>query len=313
MANRTLGKRIMVGIRGAEPGDAALEEDLSICAAYGFCGVVLFDRDTVTGGTRNVHTKSQLKRLTAHIRERLGQDVVIAVDQEGGRVVRFRQEHGFTALPTAAEVAVLPTVQQRAIAETMARELAEVGINMNFAPCVDLDGPCPVIGGLGRSYGSDPTSIASSAQIMVEALDNAGITACAKHFPGHGSAFVDSHETLPDITETWAEEMELAPYKELLATQTLPAVMTAHVLHRCLDTKRPASLSSVTTGLLREKLGFTGMIVTDSIDMGALRQHWSLVECVGLAINAGADVVLHACNSPLGETAADVGWAIDLL
>ncbi len=310
---REIGARIMVGVRGGIPGDAALETDLDACERVGVGGVVLFDRDVRTGEPRNVVTRTQVATLVGHIRERLGASVCVAVDQEGGRVARLRGEHGFTTLPAAREFSGMSPDAQRSIARAMAQELRDVGIDMNCAPCVDLDLGCPVISGLGRSFGGI-AEVEQSAKIVIEELQGNGVMACVKHFPGHGSARVDSHAELPDITDDHLK-VELAPYLALLRSSAPPrALMTGHLLHRMMDPEHPASVSRlITTGMIRDELGFAGLVVTDSIDMGALRLRYSLPGAMALALEAGADIVMHACNSPLGETAEDVARAVELL
>lgn len=315
-ARHAIGARFMVGLRGARPDDPLLERDLSACLRSGITSVILFDRDMASGGPRNVESRTQVRQLCEHIQNQLGPNARIAVDQEGGRVARFKPEHGFTELPTAAEFALAPITEQRHLAAVMAQELAHTGVTLNFAPCVDLDaaGRCPVIGGLSRSFSDDPSTAARAAAVVIDALQNAGVSACVKHFPGHGPATRDSHAELPDITDGFDPRRDLAPYRELFAGPNPPhAVMTGHLLCRTIDPDLPASLSPAHTAMLRHGLGFRGLIVTDSIDMGALRQRHGLVGCARLALSAGADLVVHACNSPLGETAEDVAAAVEVL
>jgi len=308
----SLGARFMVGVRGARPGDPLLEADLDACVRAGIKGVVLFDRDVRTGGKRNVESKEQVRALVAYTRERLGDGARIAIDQEGGSVTRLKPEHGFAPIPTAREMSELSDTALRAIAKDLASDLRDVGIDTNFAPCVDLDLGSPVISGLGRSFGAREDVI-RCASILIEEHEGAGVTACVKHFPGHGSAPDDSHEKLPDVTDLFSD-LELEPYERLLLSDVPPrAVMTAHLLHRGLDPERPASLSRPITRMLRERFGFSGLIYTDSLDMGAVRRRFALADAARLALGAGADIVVHACNSPLGETAADVASVVEAI
>ena len=310
---RAIGKRVMVGVRGGVPGDPELEADLDACARVGMGGVVLFDRDVRTGEPRNVVSRAQVAALVGYLRERLGETVCVAVDQEGGRVARMRKEHGFTTLPTAHEFGAMTSETQRSVARVMAIELRGAGVDMNCAPCVDLDLGCPVISGLERSFGT-VHEVVRSARVVIEELQGSGVAACIKHFPGHGTARVDSHEKLPDVTDVHTDD-EFAIYAELIGGDSPPrALMTGHLLHRAMDPEYPASVSrKMTTEHIRGELGFTGLVITDSLDMGALRKRYSLPKAMGLALDAGADFVMHACNSPLGETAEDVARAIDML
>ncbi|MEO1511265.1 MAG: glycoside hydrolase family 3 N-terminal domain-containing protein, partial [Planctomycetota bacterium] len=210
-----IGERLMLGLRGSEPGDPGLETDLAACASVGVRAVLLFDRDVASGRARNVIGRDQLRGLTAHIRSRLGADTIIAVDQEGGRVQRLGPDHGFAAHPSAAEFAGMPPRDRVAAADRLAAELADVGINLNLSPCVDIGDGSPVIGGLGRSFGGDPDAVVECASAVIVAHRGRGIGCALKHFPGHGSAPGDSHKTLPDITRSFDPGRDLAPYRAL--------------------------------------------------------------------------------------------------
>ncbi len=143
------------------------------------------------------------------------------------------------------------------------------------------------------------------ARDVLAAHADAGVSACLKHFPGHGSASADSHLELPDVTDVWQRDVELEAFRQLVSDDVF--VMTAHLRHSGLDAEFPASLSrKVTTDLLRGELGFGGKVVTDSLDMAGARQGGSLARTLQLAADSGADYLLHGCNSRLGETAADV-------
>lgn len=302
----------MLGIRGASPGDPELEKDLDACAHAGVRMVILFDRDLATGGARNVRSPRQVRALTDHVRSRLGGDALIAIDQEGGRVQRFTRAHGFAGWPSARAFALLSEDEQWADARSMAVALRDAGITLNFAPCVDvnINPASPVIGALGRSFSAEPEEVSACAERMVRAHREAGIGCVLKHFPGHGSASADSHHDLVDIYPSWERERELAPYRSMMGERV--GVMTGHLMLAQLDAKYPASLSrAVTTGVLREELGFAGPVFTDALDMEGVRARWSLEETIRLAVDAGADVLVHACNSARGEYAPDVARAME--
>ncbi|MEM9063867.1 MAG: glycoside hydrolase family 3 N-terminal domain-containing protein [Planctomycetota bacterium] len=308
-----LAQMFMTGVRGAEPDDPDLEEDLAACHAVGIKGVMLFSTRVPDGGDVNIKSPDQLRRLTDHIRDRLGPDTLIAIDQEGGRVARLGPAHGFAETLCASEYARLPMEDRQHHAARLAAEVADAGIDWNMAPSVDVDHDpsCPVIGGLGRSFSDDPEEVIARGREIIEAHHAHGLAACMKHFPGHGAAAEDSHLELPDITDRHRGEYDISPFRALIGESherwgRLVGVMTAHVLHRDLDAEHPASLSkAVTTGLLREQLGFDGMVITDSLDMGAIRSRHSLRDACRLAVLAGADVILNGCNGPTGDTAAD--------
>ncbi len=306
---RLAGGRLMVGFRGSGPEEPGFCEDIDACREAGVGGVILFDVDVpamraaIKAGvpaadararaTRNIRSRAQLRELVGLLREILGAELLIAIDQEGGAVARLGPGRGFAPAPSAAEFARMTPVEQAAAAAELVRPLAAAGICVNFAPCVDL--ALAKEGGIaraGRAFGADPEQVIACGQRVLEAHAAAGVTACLKHFPGHGSAAADSHEALPDITQAH-REAELAPYRALRA----PMVMTGHLLHRRLDPQLPASLSpAVTTTLLRGDIGFEGVIVTDSLDMRAIRDRWSAPEAALLALRAGADLALDAHN-----------------
>lgn len=294
----------MVGVRGSRPEHDALRRDLDACEKVHCRAVILFDRDVPTKGERNVQSPAQLHDLIAHIRERLGQDAIVAIDQEGGPVQRLRAARGFVESPSAADYATLPPDARAQAARALAPQLASLGVDLNFAPCVDvaLNASSSIISGKGRSFGSDPRLVTSLAREVIEAHHAARVAPCIKHFPGHGSAPADSHLDLPDITACWDERAELAPFGALapLHRDGAPlAVMTAHLLHRGVDAHAPASLSRAwTTGVLRERLGFRGVVITDSLDMRAVAERFPAGEAAARALLAGADLALDANNMP---------------
>jgi len=299
---RDIGRCLMVGVRGAHADDPALRADLEACRAARCKAVILFDRDLPTGGARNVESPVQVAELVRFVKERLGEGTLVAVDQEGGRVARLRPERGFEEHISAAEFAALPAEERGAWAERQAAQCARLGIDVNFAPVVDLDlcaDERSVLSG-GRAYGADAETVTACAHVVIEAQRRAGVVSCLKHFPGHGSCAVDSHFALPEITETFDGERELAPYRALLREgDASVGVMTAHVLHRGYDAELPASLSpSITGGLLRDRLGFDGLVVTDSLDMRAVADRFPAGEAAALALIGGADLALDGNNHP---------------
>ncbi len=316
-----IGALLCVGFRGSAPGDPLYEADLATLAAARVGAVVLFDvelsavrrlRDAGVPDAqararspRNVVNPAQVAALVADLRRRLGAELLVCVDQEGGRVARLRDEHGFLTGPAAVEFAALDSGTQAAAAHAQARQLSALGIDLNLAPCVDVavnpDGP--VIARLGRSFGADPQLVRACARVVLDMHRHCGVAACLKHFPGHGSAGEDSHLGLPDVSEVYDADRELAVYRTLLRDDPPPPmVMAGHLLNRALDPDRPSSLSRRTlTGLLRETLGFRGVISTDSLDMRAIADRFPLDETLVLAINAGADLLVYGFNPAEGD------------
>ncbi|MBN1141768.1 MAG: glycoside hydrolase family 3 protein [Deltaproteobacteria bacterium] len=295
---RKIGQMLLVGFRGAElRGDEAVVRDLD---RFGLGGVVLFDYDVMLGSYgRNIVSPEQLRALTARLQTLSRLPLFIAVDQEGGRVARLKEGRGFPATVSArslGEAGDLALTRRRA--EQIATTLRENGINLNFAPVVDLDvnPENPVIGGLERSFSADPAVVAAHARELLLAHDRHGVLGCLKHFPGHGSSSTDSHQGFVDVTASWSES-ELEPYRVLIAQGLAKMVMTAHIFNRRLDPRYPATLSRATvTGLLRAGLGFDGVVVSDDLQMGAIAKNFSYEAAVEKAIQAGVDILLVANN-----------------
>lgn len=221
---------------------------------------------------------------------------LIAVDHEGGVVQRLGEAHGFTRLPAARKVAAtMSPSEARSLYAQAGRELAALGININLGPVLDVDEPTnPAIGFFGRAYSTDPHRIVSYAQAFAEGFAGAGVLCAAKHFPGHGRAVNDSHDEDADISATWTVA-ELEPFAQLIAARHAPAmVMTGHLrLNQLSPDGRPATVSApIVTGLLRERLAYQGVVVTDDLDMGALSRRMGRKEAVVQAIAAGSDLLM---------------------
>ncbi len=299
------GQLLLVGLHAtAADGDAEVERLL--CQAR-VGGVVLF--------ARNVVDAAQVARLTgglhARARQCTGRRLLVAVDAEGGRVMRLAPGAGFTPTLSAEE---LGRANDLTLTELeglrIGRTLAAAGIDWNLAPVVDVGyNPAnPVIVGVGRSFGANPTLVLAHARAFIRGLRQAGVLTTLKHFPGHGSSYADSHVGFVDVTDTADPEIELLPYRVLIAEGLADSVMTAHVVNRRLDPDRPATLSPVAvTGLLRAGLGFDGVVVSDDLRMGAIERHYGLGAAAVLALQAGVDVLLVADDRlPDGESAAAV-------
>jgi len=227
----------------------------------------------------------------------------VAVDQEGGRVQGWGPPHR-EAIPAAARLGWEversgELLEVTLLAVEVGRALAEGGVNLDFAPVLDVatNPDNPIIG--ERSFGPRPELVARVAGAFVEGLQAAGVLACGKHFPGHGDTDLDSHLALPAVSHDVErlEEVELLPFRAALA-QGLEVIMTAHVLYPAWDPDHPATLSSrIVGGLLRDELGFDGVVVTDDLKMAGVRDRHDLVEAALLALDAGCDVVL-SCTEP---------------
>ncbi|WP_079406063.1 glycoside hydrolase family 3 protein [Streptomyces sp. 3211] len=241
---------------------------------------------------RNIASPEQLAALTAQLRTERD-DVLVAIDEEGGDVTRLEVRGGSSFPGNLALGAVDDTALTREVARELGWRLAECGVNLNWAPSADVNSnpDNPVIG--VRSFGADTHLAARHTAAYVEGLQAAGVAACTKHFPGHGDTNVDSHHALPriDVDLETLQARELVPFKAAIEAGTR-AVMSAHILVPALDPTRPATLSpQILTGLLRRELGYDGLIVTDGMEMHAIAGTYGIERGSVLAIAAGADAI----------------------
>lgn len=261
-------------------------------------GVLLFDTDQPTGSNvRNIQSPAQLTALVTGLQALAPTPLMVAVDEEGGLVARLGPSHGFPATVSAADLGARddPTyTRQRGAA--IARTLHAAGINLNLAPVVDLDvnPDNPIIGALGRSFSADPAVVTAMGEAFIAGHHDIGVLTTLKHFPGHGSSTGDTHVGVVDVTKTWSRT-ELEPFANIITAGMADAVLTAHVFNATLDPQYPATLSIATvTGILREQLGWEGLVISDDMQMGAIRQAFGYADAVRLAIHAGIDVLTIA-------------------
>ncbi|MFC8081165.1 glycoside hydrolase family 3 protein [Streptomyces sp. NPDC057307] len=256
---------------------------------------------------RNITSPAQLAALTAQLRAERD-DVLVAIDEEGGDVTRLEVRDGSSFPGNYALGSVDDVDLTRAVARELGSRLAACGVNLNWAPSADVNSDVnnPVIG--VRSFGADPALVSRHTAAYVEGLQSAGVAACTKHFPGHGDTAVDSHHALPriDVDFDTLHARELAPFRSAI-TAGSKSVMSAHILLSALDPNRPATLSpQILTGLLREELGFDGLIVTDGIEMQAIASTYGIERGSVLAIAAGVDAIC------VGGGLADEGTVLRL-
>ncbi|MCM3270375.1 beta-N-acetylhexosaminidase [Paenibacillus elgii] len=294
-----VGQLIQAGFHSLEPD----EHILDLIERRRIGGVILF--------ARNVQSTAQVAALTGKLQEaaqRAGTAPLwISIDQEGGMVARITE--GVALMPGAMAIAAGGSVEAAYEAALVAgRELRALGVNMNFAPDLDINNnPAnPVIG--VRSFGESPEAVAEYGAASIRGFQDAGVSATAKHFPGHGDTATDSHLDLPTIPHSREriEAVELVPFRHAVAAG-VDAVMSSHIVFPAFEPERlPATLSRrVLTGLLREELGFDGVIVTDCMEMQAIAAHYGTVEATVMAVEAGADIVLISHSRELQEGALD--------
>lgn len=274
-------------------GKTLSREEFDFIAKNNISGVILF--------SKNYENKKQVSNLISEIQKISNKKKIIAVDHEGGRVQRFKNE--FTLIPSAKEIAETNSPTKCfEIYSKMALELKEVGVNLNFAPCADiLTNPnCTVIG--DRSFGIDVVTTSKFVSSAIRGLQKNGIMACVKHFPGHGDTFIDSHDDLPKSERSFEnlknEDIEVfkSGFKNKVAF-----TMMAHLLIPDFDPELPFSLSKKAHDFLKDKLGFKGLIVSDDMEMGAITKNYGAIESAELAIRAGTHIVeyrsFEACKA----------------
>ncbi len=260
---------------------------------------------------QNMVDAAQLTRLTGALRAVMGPDALIAIDQEGGAVVRATW---LPAPPSAMALGAADDVElARKVGAAVARGIRSLGFNWNFAPVLDLNNnpDNPVIA--ERSFGADPQRATALATAWMQGSLAQGVACCIKHFPGHGDTHVDSHRALPtvDKTLTELEALEFASFRA--AAPMAPAIMTAHIIYPALDAEFPATLSRRILGdMLRDAWQYNGVIITDGMDMQAIAGTYGVGNAAVLALNAGADMVM-ALGSPEAQeqTLAAISTAID--
>lgn len=278
--NTSLGQLMLIGFEGTRASRGLLD----------------FIRNEQIGGViifrRNFESAKQLKKLTSELQDAADGKLLVCIDHEGGRVVRLGDQ--FTHFPAAARVAELGANAVYEVGLKMGKELSSAGINLNFAPVLDVATNAfnPVIG--DRSFGSDPTTVAELAVEMMHGLHDGGVIPCGKHFPGHGDTDLDSHLSLPVVSHTLKrfEACEFHPFRVAIAAG-VPMIMTAHLFAPNLDPRWPATISRrITNEILRKKLGFNGVIVTDDLRMKGISNLMSIPEAAVKAIEAGHDMVM---------------------
>ena len=277
-----IGQMIMVGLKGEE----LTKEEEQLLRNYPFGGFILF--------AHNLKEPKQILSLCRSLWEiEKEHPPFLAIDQEGGRVHRLPAP--FTHFPAAAALGRTGnTGLAYRFGLATARELAAVGINLNFAPVLDVHSnpDNPVIG--DRSLSSDPRQVAALGWAIIEGLRDGGIIPCGKHFPGHGDTTKDSHLELPVVEKdlTALRAVELPPFVRACRNQ-IESLMTAHVLYPSLDRDYPATLSQAIIGrFLREEIGYQGVVFGDDLEMNAISKNFSLAEAVLRSVRAGVDVLL---------------------
>lgn len=296
--NTLIGQHFILGFQGHEVAENnPIYADIT---QRNLGGVILFDKFLFGNkNLNNIHSPDQLRNLCQGLQSATTQKLLITVDQEGGKVCRLKEKHGFPAMPSAE---VMGRDKDYKLTYEVARQtgelLAELGINCDFAPVADvnINSVNPVIGSLGRSFSSVPKRVAMHCMAWLDGLQDHGVLGCMKHFPGHGSSMLDSHHGCVDISKSW-QEKELHPYKHIIPTGKAKAIMMGHLFLHQFDKKYPASLSRIMIlELLRKRLKFNGLVITDDLQMRGITIKYGLLEAVVHALAAGADLIIIGNN-----------------
>ncbi len=292
-----IGQMLMVGFRGT-----SVDSDSSIVQTLrdiNLGGVVLFDFDVPSQSfPRNIVSPDQTRHLIQALQATASTPLLVAVDAEGGRINRLKSKYGFIDIPSAQALGRTDVAECRIVFLRLAEQLIGLGFNLNLAPVVDLNlNPAnPVIGSLERSFGPNPEGVIARATAFIDAHRSRGVITALKHFPGHGSSRGDSHLGMVDVTDSY-QERELQPFLELIRAGAADMIMTAHVVNRRIESRHPATLSSAfLDSLLRKRLGFEGVIISDDLQMGAIGRNYGFEQALILAVNAGCDILAIANN-----------------
>jgi beta-N-acetylhexosaminidase len=263
-------------------------------------GVILFDKDMVFNKpVHNIKSPEQLKKLTSQLQEISEIPLFIGIDQEGGLINRLKPEYGFPETRSHQELGKTDDAKAtQKEGELISGVLKQHGININFAPCVDLalNADSSIISKRERCFGATSSEVNKQAEAYVKGHQkNSVLTAC-KHFPGHGSAAGDTHAGFVDVTDTW-EKDELEPYKYMIQKELCPVIMTSHIFNGNFDDQYPATLSKKTIqDLLRDQLGFDGVVISDDMQMRAISDHYGMKESLKLGLEAGIDIFCYGNN-----------------
>ena len=286
-----IGQMLLIGFPKAAVDPLVLEE-----VRKGKVGsIIIFEK--------NIPAKNsfvELKRITWTYQQAAPIPLFISIDQEGGRVNRLKDKYGFPRSITAEAMGKAESLDSvRFYSEATAATLAGLGINVNFAPVVDLaSNPAnPIIAKYGRAFSANEDSVSLLAKEFIKGHRKFNVLTSLKHFPGHGSSKDDTHLGIADVSNTW-EERELIPYEYLISEGYVDAIMTSHIVNRKLDPDgNPGTLSDdIMGGILRKQLGFNGVVFTDDMQMHAITKHYGLEDAIRMAILAGVDIMTFSNN-----------------
>jgi beta-N-acetylhexosaminidase len=292
---RRIGQMLLVGLRGLTPLEAAPTIRHIKDGSIG--GVVLYDVDAETGGPRNIQSRDQVRDLVSALKDAGEIPVLTTLDAEGGFYHRLKEKYGFPPATPAQDMGERNDLTfTRSAAGLTAEVLADVGIDMNLAPVVDLLNPANLtVSARRRSFSSDPAKVTAHAREFILAHREHGVLTALKHFPGMGGVLRPHTPGLGELIEDWTTA-ELEPYRALIAEDLVDGILTARITHPQLDPDYPGCLSKkVVDGLLRGELGYDGVAISDAMEMLAIWDVFGFERGTILAVNAGLDMLLF-CN-----------------
>ena len=263
-------------------------------------GIIIYEKNI-----NKKNPEKQLRRTISTITSKAQIPLFVSIDEEGGKVNRLKPKYGFPKTVEAGYLGELDNLDSTYYyASSTARLLDTLGINVNYAPDVDvaINPKNPVIAGIGRSFSADPNKVTAHAKAVIQAHRQNNVLTVLKHFPGHGSSHADTHKGIADVSNYW-QFSELVPYRQLLDSGYVDAIMTAHIVNKHLDpdglpgTLSPFMLSEVLRGFLK----YDGVVFSDDMQMHAISKHYGFEESIKLAIEAGVDVLMFAHNVPGNE------------
>ena len=286
-----IGQMILIGMPGTTVDSAVLRE-----VGTGKVGSIIYFEKNIP----KTNSFAGFKKMSWAYQKAAPIPLLICIDQEGGRVNRLKEKYGFPRSITATAIGKSRSLDSAQFyAESTAATLAGLGINVNFAPCVDLaaNPENTVIVKVERAYSNKEDSVIMFAREVVKAHRKFGVITALKHFPGHGSSSVDTHLGIADVTNTWSER-EIKPYLQLWEEGYIDGIMSSHIVNQNLDPKAlPGTLSQrVLDSLLRKVIGYDGVIFSDDMQMNAIDKYYGLGESIKLAINAGIDIMCFSNN-----------------
>jgi beta-N-acetylhexosaminidase len=290
-----IGQMIMIGV-GERTALSEQDPLVSALRKGRIGGVVLFEKNV-----DKANPKASMQKLTGALQQYSATPLIISIDEEGGKVHRLKEKYGFPAMPSATYLGELNQVDSTLwYNRRLVATLKELGINVNYAPDVDMavnPQNAPIVKN-ARSFGNDAALITKHASACIDAHKEQHIGTALKHFPGHGSSTGDTHLGIVDVTDTWTEK-ELQPFEMLIGSGRVDAVMIGHMVNRNWDTAMlPATLSAPVVNMLRKRLGFKGLVISDDMQMQAISEHYGLEKAILLSVNAGLDMIMFANTLP---------------